>query len=205
MLLPDRGAGEIRDRKLYRGTHRTFEAYCQERWAFENRGVPVHRMRRGAKKFVLSAIADKRTPLPLPRTHVRELAASPAETQRTVWQRSLAKAGNDPESVTVSQRRARPALHVNGIAEVHAEPREAPAVNGELSANPNALCDPQKTEFPWRNESRFCGKAESRRPRNRFAMRPETWFPIMAAAPGVRRPAEWPRAAERGAGPEGQG
>lgn len=81
---------EIRDSRLYRETHGTFEDYCRERWGM---------VRRQADRLIEAAevTANLRPTgpiLPTAERQARPLASFPADTQRQVWQRAVETAPN---------------------------------------------------------------------------------------------------------------
>lgn len=81
---------EIRDSRLYRQTHSTFERYCRERWQMG---------RNHANKMIAAAevVAHLGTAVPiLPATEgqTRPLTALEPEQQREVWQRAVETAPN---------------------------------------------------------------------------------------------------------------
>jgi hypothetical protein len=97
---------EIHDRKLYRATHRTFEAYCVERWDIsrrwasrlmravpiaENLGVPPGQVREGV---------------------LHELDGLPADAQRRVFERACA---GDAKPTILRVREAREAFEAGVI------------------------------------------------------------------------------------------
>lgn len=81
---------EIRDSRLYRDSHGTFEDYCRERWGLKRqRAYELIDAARIAGS--LSEISDK---APVRESHVAPLASLPADTQREVWQRAVETAPN---------------------------------------------------------------------------------------------------------------
>lgn len=81
---------EIRDSRLYRDSHGTFEEYCRERWGLKRqRAYELIDAARIAGS--LSEISDK---APVRESHVAPLASLPADTQREVWQRAVETAPN---------------------------------------------------------------------------------------------------------------
>lgn len=75
----------IRDGRLYRATHPTFEAYCQDRWDMK---------RNYANKLIVAAevignLGTNVPRLPANEAQARELAALPPEDQALVWQTLL--------------------------------------------------------------------------------------------------------------------
>ena len=71
----------IRDQKLYRATHDTFEAYCRERWNF---------VRNHANKQIAAAAFVARlgtgVPKPMNEAQVRPLLRFPPDVQPQVWE-----------------------------------------------------------------------------------------------------------------------
>ena len=74
----------IRDAKLYRETHDTFEAYCKERWGLERR-----RAYQLMDAATVSSNVNFSTQTPIHETHVRPLTALPPEKQATAWQEAV--------------------------------------------------------------------------------------------------------------------
>lgn len=81
---------EIRDSRLYRETHGTFEEYCRERWGL-SRPRAYQLIEAAEVAGNLSTIVDK---LPSTESQTRPLASLPADTQREVWQRAVETAPN---------------------------------------------------------------------------------------------------------------
>jgi hypothetical protein len=92
---------EIRDRDLHRGTHKSFEAYCQERWGLV-RQEAYRRIGCASVLQNLSQICDNNTPSLHPANEAQacELASLPPEKQPRAWQLALKRAGDDPKRVT---------------------------------------------------------------------------------------------------------
>lgn len=73
----------IREERLYRATHGSFEDYCRERWGW-GRAHAYRLMDAAAVVQDLSPIGD--TPLPRNEAQARELARLPdPESRRLVW------------------------------------------------------------------------------------------------------------------------
>jgi hypothetical protein len=85
---------EIRDARLYRGTHPTFEAYCKGRWDI-SRPYAYQLIDSAATVNNLSAMAD--IPLPTSERVVRPLTKLEPALQREVWREAVATA---PKGVT---------------------------------------------------------------------------------------------------------
>lgn len=70
----------IRDKKLYRSTHKTFEDYCRERWDMDRR----YANRLIGASSVLENLGSI-DPKPTSETHVRPLTPLAPEEQKLVW------------------------------------------------------------------------------------------------------------------------
>jgi len=71
---------EIRDQRLYRETHATFEEYCKERWRWGRKYVD--------KQIAAASVASNLTPIgvvPGNEAQVRPLVSLAPEVQREVW------------------------------------------------------------------------------------------------------------------------
>lgn len=81
---------EIRDARLYRATHATFEDYCQARWRFNSS--------RARQLIAAAEVAGNLqsvttvTLLPATESQARPLTTLPPEAQREVWQQAVATA-----------------------------------------------------------------------------------------------------------------
>ena len=73
---------EIRDRRLYRETHETFETYVKERWDF-GRAYAYRLIGASETMEVLSPIGD--IPLPATESQIRPLLQFPPEDRAAVW------------------------------------------------------------------------------------------------------------------------
>lgn len=79
-LATAQALAQIRDRRLYRQTHKRFEAYCEERWGFTGR--------RGRQ---LAQAAEFGTIVPLQNeAQARALAKHPPEDRVSAWDRAAA-------------------------------------------------------------------------------------------------------------------
>lgn len=85
----------IRDRRLYRATHDTFEAYCQERWSL-SRTRSYQLIDAASLVDGMSTIGD--TPTPANEGQARELSGLPAETAAEV----MREARRQAEKVTAT-------------------------------------------------------------------------------------------------------
>jgi hypothetical protein len=81
---------DIRDARLYRATHGTFEEYCRERWNISK--AYAHRMIAAAEVVGnLSPIGDKAAS----ESQIRPLAGLDPEDQRTVWEQAVEESGGE--------------------------------------------------------------------------------------------------------------
>ena len=79
---------EIQEKKLYRETYKTFEAYCQNKWSIAKR--TAYQYISGAKVVeILCAIAHK---IPTKENQVRPLNGLTPELQSEIWQEAVALA-----------------------------------------------------------------------------------------------------------------
>jgi len=76
---------EIRDGRLYRQTHSTFEDYCRERWGM-SRPRAYQLIEAAETVSNLSTIVDI---LPTAETHIRPLTILEPAQQREAWQRAV--------------------------------------------------------------------------------------------------------------------
>lgn len=81
---------DIRDRKLYRETHRTFEDYCKDRWQI-SRPRAYQLIDASVVQENLSTNVDKGTPLPTNESQTRALKKAPPEKQLDIWQKAVAQ------------------------------------------------------------------------------------------------------------------
>lgn len=91
---------EIRDKRLYRATHETFETYCQERWLITRRRA--NQMIGGA---AVAGVLGTGFPNALPVTEkaVRPLVSLPPAKQREVYAATVARVGPAPTGPDVKE------------------------------------------------------------------------------------------------------
>lgn len=91
----------IRDRRLYRASHDSFEAYCIERWDMSR---PAAYRAIDAAQVVgnLSPMGDI-VPMPTNERQIRPLAGLEPDEQREVWQESVSRAGGLPTGRQVEE------------------------------------------------------------------------------------------------------
>jgi hypothetical protein len=80
---------EIRNRRLYRDSHDTFEAYCRERWGFSDSRA---RQLVGAAETVTTVTVEN-LPAPSSERVARELASLPEPEQREAWSEAVEQNG----------------------------------------------------------------------------------------------------------------
>jgi hypothetical protein len=85
---------EIREKRLYRETHNTFEDYCRQRWGWA-------RQRANQLISAASVVENLTTAVVKPSTEwqTRPLAALPPEKQSAVWEKATAKAKEEGRQV----------------------------------------------------------------------------------------------------------
>lgn len=87
---------EIRDSRLYKGSHGTFEAYCHERWSL----TPQH-----ANRLIAAAeVADAMEPIgstPTTESQARELTKLPEADRAKVWSAALELSGGKPTAKAI--------------------------------------------------------------------------------------------------------
>lgn len=81
---------EIREQRLYRNTHDTFEAYCRERWQMSR--IHAHRLI-DAAEVISNLLPIGNTPTT--ESQARELAPLDADLQKAVWQIAVETAPRD--------------------------------------------------------------------------------------------------------------
>ncbi len=83
----------LRDQKLYRSSHKTFEEYCKDRFEY-NRRQPYHLIEAAA---VVDNLSEECAPmvhiLPTSERQVRPLTGLEPLQQREAWQMSVEEAG----------------------------------------------------------------------------------------------------------------
>ena len=80
---------EIRDSRLYRIEHGTFEQYCREKWQMTDR----HARNLIAAASVTASISKSGTIVPKTETQARPLTKLPAEKQPEAWEKAVEAAG----------------------------------------------------------------------------------------------------------------
>jgi hypothetical protein len=103
----------IRDKRLYRAAHATFEVYCDERWNLSRpRAYELI-----AAAGVVSAMADTGLPAPANERQARELTGLPEDQRAEVWQAALDQTDGKPTAAAVRQARAVMSAHFAEVRE----------------------------------------------------------------------------------------
>jgi len=87
---------EIRERRLYRDTHATFEEYCRARWKFSK--THANRLILGAQAAIRLGDVEVQ---PANEAQARPLTALPAAQQAKVWERVVERTGGKPTAADV--------------------------------------------------------------------------------------------------------
>lgn len=117
---------EIRDSRLYKGTHDTFEDYCRERWGFS---------RQRAQQFTAAAelattMVDTGLPTPTNERQTRELAKVPEAERAEVWREAVERTEGKPTAAAVREvaaERTQTPEPVESLLAASAGPGQAPA------------------------------------------------------------------------------
>lgn len=89
---------EIRDSRLYKGTHDTFEAYLEGRWGMSR----AHAYRMISAAEVVSPMGDIEAP-PTNERQTRELAKVPEAERADVWREATERTGGKPTAAAVRE------------------------------------------------------------------------------------------------------
>ncbi|MUG91804.1 hypothetical protein F7734_04685 [Scytonema sp. UIC 10036] len=93
---------ELRDRRLYRSTHKSFEQYCKDRFGYNTRRQPYLLIEAAA---IVDNLSEKCDPLdrilPTNERQVRPLTKLDPEEQWEAWQRSVEAAGKKVPSARI--------------------------------------------------------------------------------------------------------
>lgn len=90
---------EIRDSRLYKGTHDTFESYLEGRWGMSR----AHAYRMISAAEVVSPIGDIEGPKPTNEGQARALAAVPEPERAEVWREAVDRTDGKPTAKVVSE------------------------------------------------------------------------------------------------------
>ncbi len=83
---------ELRDRRLYRSTHKNFEEYCQDRFGFNR--ISAHNRISAAEVFENLFTIGEQIPMPSNERQVRPLTKLKPDEQRSCWEEAVEAAGD---------------------------------------------------------------------------------------------------------------
>lgn len=126
---------EIRDQRLYRANHGSFEDYCQERWGMVRR--TADRLIAAAQVAVgIETHGSHSAPAPTSERQVRPLAGLAPEVAQHVWARASELAGGEaPTYATVEQAAAELVDKALGDAKRKRLATASPALNSSESVD----------------------------------------------------------------------
>jgi hypothetical protein len=111
---------QVRENRLYRGTHDTFESYTRDRWGFSDSRA---RQLIGAAQTVTN-VTEAGLPAPANEGQARALNAVPAEERADVWADTIARTDGKPTAAAVAETvKHRPLWKCAGCGEVTARVR----------------------------------------------------------------------------------
>lgn len=145
---------EIRDSRLYKGTHDTFEDYCRDRWGFS---------RQRAQQFTAAAelattMVDTGLPEPTNERQTRALAAVPEPERAEVWREANERTDGKPtakivreiaeERATPAEPERKPLGDTQDPGPAAADDPSAAAGPGSTSPEPETVPKPTLTLVP---------------------------------------------------------
>lgn len=95
----------IRESRLYRTDHATFEAYCRERWGFNDRRAS----QLISAAALVSTIVETGLPAPANEVQARELAKVPEPQRADVWRATVERTDGKPTAAAVAETARRAA------------------------------------------------------------------------------------------------
>ena len=119
----------IREERLYRATHGTFEAYCRDRWTFS--------VRQAERLLAAASVCDQlvalRLPAPATESVARELSRAPAAERVDVWREVLEVAPDGRVTAKLVRDVVDARLEPNFDDEEDPEPEPLPADSPSVS------------------------------------------------------------------------
>lgn len=112
----------IREERLYRAEHSTFEDYCRERWGMSERRA--RQLMSSAE--VVGTIVPTGLPAPANEGQARELARVPEERRAEVWRETVERTNGRPTAAAVRETYAPPPA-------VEPEPTRPPISDEEIA------------------------------------------------------------------------
>jgi len=105
-----RALAEIRDARLYRATHGSFESYCRETWGFSRQ--------RASQLIGAAGVAvDLSTAVDTPERVLRPLVALEPAARRETWAKAKKAAGDEPIA-SKHVKAAMPTTRTNSVLEI---------------------------------------------------------------------------------------
>lgn len=125
-LMVGRSLTKIREKGYYLLTHRTFEAYCEEKWKLSR--AQAYRAIDAAEVVAnLSPIGDKAI-LPINEAQTRPLARLEPEQQQPAWERAVEIAGDERVTARHVEQAVREAQ--GGVPSIEEEEEEPETLSG---------------------------------------------------------------------------
>jgi hypothetical protein len=90
----------IRDERLYRAEHGTFEEYCSERWQMTDRRA---RQLMTAAEVIGTMVPVEGVPMPTSERQMRELAKVPEPERAEVWERVVVETEGKPTAKAIRE------------------------------------------------------------------------------------------------------
>lgn len=87
---------ELRNRRLYRSTHKTWEAYCKDRFGYGRDAADLRIKAAAVVEEIERVPTNRRQILPTTLEQVRPLTKLAPDEQREVWQQAVEEAGGIP-------------------------------------------------------------------------------------------------------------
>lgn len=139
----------IREQRLYREKHPTFEDYCQQRWGFSR--VQAHRLIQAAEVASHLLPIGNIVGLPENESQVRPLTQlETPEEQQDAWQEAVERSGGNPTGKIVQQvvqertqpaAQERPALPPGWYWQDSSQPADIIAINGQQHDQISGFCE----------------------------------------------------------------
>ena len=87
---------QLRNRRLYRSTHRSWDAYCKDRFGYGRDSADLRILAATAVEEIEQVPTNRRQILPATLEQVRHLTKLTPNEQREVWQQAVEQAGGIP-------------------------------------------------------------------------------------------------------------
>ena len=97
----DLALDQLRNRRLYRSTHRSWDAYCKDRFGYGRDSADLRILAAAAVEEIEQVPTNRRQILPATLEQVRHLTKLTPNEQREVWQQAVEQAGGIPSGQIV--------------------------------------------------------------------------------------------------------